>query len=244
MPLGPGGQLRVVGERGADADDDRVDCGAPAVRELAALLAADPLRVAGARRDLAVERHRRLEQHPRAPDARVLAERLVEQPRGGRELAVGDDDLDALVAQDPQAAAGGLLGRVVGGDDDAPDAGLDDRVGARRRLALVAARLERDVERRAFEVGHPAGLDRVDLGVRAAVDLVPALAEHLAVARDHGADDRVRLDRPEPPAGELDRTREMQPVGVGAAGHVSSQDNPGTGCSAGRRVAQRPPCRR
>ena len=86
-------------------DDDRVDRRAPAVRQLAAVLAADPLRVAGARGDLAVERHRRLEQHPRAPDARVLAKGLVEQPRARRELAVGDHDLDALVAQDPEAAA-------------------------------------------------------------------------------------------------------------------------------------------
>ena len=58
-------------------------------------------------------------------------------------------DLDALVAQDPQAAARGLLRRVVGGDHDARDAGLEDRVGARRRLALVAARLQRHVQRRA-----------------------------------------------------------------------------------------------
>src|SRR3712207_8417154 len=44
--------------------------------------------------------------------------RSVEQPRAGRELAVGHRDVDALVAKDPQAAAGGLLRRVVGGDDD------------------------------------------------------------------------------------------------------------------------------
>ena len=68
--------------------------GAPAVRAPARLLAGDPLRVAGARGDLAVERHRGLEEHPRAAGARVLAERLVEQPRAGGELAVGDLDLD------------------------------------------------------------------------------------------------------------------------------------------------------
>ena len=68
-----------------------------------------PLRVAVARRDLAVERHRRLEQDPGAAGAGVLAEGLVEQPRAVRELAVGDDDLDALVAEDPEAAPGRLL---------------------------------------------------------------------------------------------------------------------------------------
>ena len=42
------------------------------------------------------------------------------------------------------------------------------------------------------ELGQAARLDRVDLRVRAAVALVVALAEHLAVARDHRADERVR----------------------------------------------------
>ena len=131
------------------------------------------------RGDLAVERHRRLEQHPRPAGARVLAEGLVEQPRARGELAVGDVDLDALVAQDPQAAAGrpSRSGRrrrrrralMPGGDD---------RVGARRRLAVVTARLQRDVQRRAGRrSGAVGGGDRVDLGVRAAVLLVPALAE-------------------------------------------------------------------
>ncbi len=161
-------QLRVVGERRADADDHRVDRRAPAVSQLAAVLAADPLRVAGAGRDLAVERHRRLEQHPRAPDARVLAKGLVEQARARGELAVGEHHLHALVAQDPEAAPRGLLGRVVGGDHHPLDARLQDRLGARRRLALVAAGLERHVQRRPAQVGQAARLDRVDLRVHAA----------------------------------------------------------------------------
>ena len=132
----------------------------------ARLLAGDPLRVAGAGGDLPVERHRRLEQHVRAAGAGVLAERLVEQPRAGGDLAVGDHDLDALVAQDAQAAAGRLLGRVVGGDHHAGDAGLDDRVRAGRRLPVVAARLERDVHRRAARVGAAARGERLALGVR------------------------------------------------------------------------------
>src|SRR4051812_21090799 len=83
------GQLRVVGQRGPDADGDGVDGRAPAVGEPAAVLAGDPLRVARRGRDLAVERHRRLEEHPRAAGARVLAEGLVAQPRAGGQLAVG-----------------------------------------------------------------------------------------------------------------------------------------------------------
>ena len=103
-------------------DGDRVALGAPAVRSRAAGLAGDPLRVARAGGDLAVEGHGRLEDHQRTARAGVLAEGLVEQARGLADLAVEDVDLDALVAQDAQPAAGGLLARVVGGDHHARDA--------------------------------------------------------------------------------------------------------------------------
>jgi hypothetical protein len=182
-------------------------------------LAADPLRVARACGDLAVKRHRRLEQHPRAPDARVLAEGLVEQTGTRGELAVGDHHLDALVAQDPETAAGGLLRRIVRADDHAPDPGLHDRVGAGGRLALVAAGLQRHIQRGTREVGEAAGLDRVDLGVGGAEAFVPPLPQNLAVARDHGADDGVGLDRPDAAPRELDRAGKVQPVGVGDNGH-------------------------
>ena len=119
----PRGQLRVVGQRGADADGDRIARGAPAVGDEPAVLAGDPLRVARLGGHLAVEAHGRLEEHPRAPGAGVLAEGLVLLARPRGELAAGEVDLDALVAQDAEAPARGLLGRVVAGDDDAPYAG-------------------------------------------------------------------------------------------------------------------------
>ena len=134
------GQQRVVGERGADADGDRVGLGAPAVDELAGRLAGDPLRVAGAGGGAAVERQRRLEDDERAPGAGVLAEGLVEEPRRGRLGAVGPLDLDAAVAEDAGPAAARLRARVVGGDDDAGEPGGEDRVGAGRLAARGARR--------------------------------------------------------------------------------------------------------
>ena len=136
------GELGVVGEGGADPDDDGIGLRPPAVGPLAALLAADPLGVARPRGHLPVERHGRLEEHPRPVGAGVLAEGLVEHARAGGDVAVGHHHLDALVAQDPQAPPGGLRRRVVGGDDHAADPGAEDGIGARRRLALVAAGLE------------------------------------------------------------------------------------------------------
>ena len=163
----------------------------------ARVLAGDPLRVAGAGGDLAVERHRRLEEHERAAGAGVLAERLVEQAGARGELAVGDDDLDALVAQDPEAAAGGLLGRVVGGDHDAGDAGLEDRVGAGRRAGPggSTARARRTcVAPRGVRVA--AGGERRALGVRPAVARRGSPRRAPAPSRDDDrADQRVRARR-------------------------------------------------
>ena len=187
--------------------------------ELAALLARDPLRVAAARGDLAVERHRRLEQHPRPPRAGVLAERLVEQTGPDRQLAVGDHYLDALVAEDAETAAGGVLAGVVRGDDKPPDPGLPDRVGARRRATVVAARLERHVQGGAAQIASLGSADRLDLGVRLSDRLVIALAEHLAVAADDRADERVRTDAPAATLGQFDRASEVAAIDVGGAGH-------------------------
>src|SRR5206468_4101328 len=88
-----------------DPDGHGVAAGPPVMRPGAALLAGDPLRVAGAGRDLPVERHRRLEQHPRPPGPRVLAKRLVCQSRAADEVGVGDEHLDPVVAEDPEPPA-------------------------------------------------------------------------------------------------------------------------------------------
>jgi len=146
----------------------------------------------------------------------VLAEGLVLQPGARGELAARDLDLDALVAEDPEAAAGRLRARVVAADDDAAQARRQDRVGARRLVAVVAARLELDVQRRDAEVGVAAVGDRVDIRVRPAVLVVLALAEHGAVADDDGADDGVRTRATEPPLGEVDRPGEVDVVAVRA----------------------------
>ena len=203
-------QLRVVGQRRADAHGDRVHRRAPAVRPRPAGLVGDPLRVARAGGDLAVQRHRRLEQHPRPPGARVLAEGLVDQPGAVGELAVGDVDLDALVAQDPQAAAGRLLARVVGGDDDAA---RSRRRGSRRCTAAscrggstAPARRtsspRRGRRRRRRRSPRPRRADRRARRASPRPTTTPS-------RDDHRADQRVGVHAPEPVGGELDRAREV-----------------------------------
>src|SRR5581483_8007822 len=56
----------------------------------------------------------------------------------------------------------------------------------------------------------PGGLERDDLGVRAALPLVPAFADDVAARRDDdGADDGVRPRRAAPALGELERALQV-----------------------------------
>ncbi len=103
----------------------------------------------------------------------MLSSRASSPPRAGL-------DDDAGGGEPRRALPGDQRIRIAHGDDDAADAGGDQRVGAGRRAAVVRARLERDVDGRAAHV--VAARRRVaqghDLGVRAAGLLRVAAAEH------------------------------------------------------------------
>ena len=136
--LDPGGEQRVVRERRADAHRHGVRLGAPAVRAGAARLAGDPLRVPGARGDLAVERHRGLEDHERPAGAGVLAGAGWFKRR-----ALAASSPSAIVTSRPSSRRmPGPLPAALGwgrrGDHHARDARAEDRVRAGRRAALVA----------------------------------------------------------------------------------------------------------
>ena len=72
---------------------------------------------------------------------------------------------------------------------------------------MVGAGLERDVERRTA-CALARRTERDDLRV-ATRRLGRALADDLAVADEHGANDRVGLRRPAPALGELERPLEI-----------------------------------
>src|SRR5204863_8715154 len=98
--------------------------------------------------------------------------------------------------------------RVPRSDDNLCNAGVDHRLRARRSRAPARARLERDVERR--RAGAVAGGgERVRLGVRLALPLVPALADDLVITDENSADDGVRLRRPAPAFSELEGPLEI-----------------------------------
>ena len=82
------------------------------------------------------------------PLAHQREERLVQRDRASRRRQP-DLDRDAVRAQEREAAAAHERIRILDRRDDARDAGVDDPADARAGAALVAARLERAVQRRA-----------------------------------------------------------------------------------------------
>ena len=99
------------------------------------------------------------------------------------------------VPQPLDAGAGHAPVGVLDRDDDAPDAGGDERVGTRTGAAVVGAGLERDVRGRAA-APVTGRVQRFDLGVRAARRLRRALADDDTVPHEDTTDPRVRRGTP------------------------------------------------
>ena len=111
--------------------------------------------------------------------------------------ADADIDRDAGGAQ-PRVALPGHFGiGIFERRDHARNAGGDDGVGARRRFAVMRARLERDVERRAARRLAGAA-QRLDFGMRPPAGLRPAAADDDAVLDDHRADRGIGPGAAEP----------------------------------------------
>src|SRR5207247_3446855 len=115
----------------------------------------------------------------------------------------------------PEAAACVLWIRVRRGRNDACDAGGPDGIGAGRSAAVRGTRFEGDVERRAVCVVLDllGILNRFDFRVRLARAAMPALADDLAVFREHRADHWIGRGRAVAAPGET--KGEPQELSVG-----------------------------
>src|SRR5206468_4165193 len=108
--------------------------------------------------------------HPGQPRLDLLT-------RAEAQLTVGDLDLDPGRTQLVEPARGRRI-RISRSGENLCDPRVDHRLRARRGRAPARARLEGDVERR--RAGAVAGgRERVRLGMRLALPLVPALADDL-----------------------------------------------------------------
>ena len=213
------GQLGVVGERGADADQPPRPI-APAARARSARLCGDEIQRALARRGggAAVAADRGLVGDVRA----AQLTRACGTPRSGARaprsiVAGGHVDLDPGRAQPREPRAVHPRSGSPAAHHDARHARRDQRIGAGRRAAVVRARLEADVHGRAG--GRRAGRgQRVDLGVR--------------VARAARASPRRRTSP--------SRTTTQPTIGLGAAVRAPVRRAPASARAVARRPRGRP----
>ena len=182
------GHQRIVGPDGADADHDRVVGGAQDVDEPVGGHAGDGeagiVRAAGGE---AVRRFRELQGHGGPALAHPQQVSTVVAPGGIR--ADTADHLDPMLAAVGEAAPGNEGVGVLDGVNQARNAGRDHGLAAGWRRAVVAARFQRDVKRRAPGV-RPGLRQRDALAVRAT-----------AVAGAAAPDDAPRLDHERADAG-------------------------------------------
>ena len=152
-------------------------------------LARDPLRLSRRRRNLAVERHRRLERDERQPLRHPFDIRFIERARLFRQHA--HRHFDARRFEHRLALSCDERIRVEHRGDDALDARLDERLGARPRAAVMRARLQRHIGGRAARKLARHG-ERVHLGVRRARLAMPARTDDAPLAHEDGTDERIR----------------------------------------------------
>ena len=192
----------VVRHDCADADHGGVVLAAEAVGEFAGVDTGDPLALAGAGGDLAVQRAGEFEGDKRT----ALADAGEEAGKGVGCFALEEAGfyLDAGGAEAVEALAADAGIWVGAGDDDAGYAGFDEGVGAGGRFAGVAAGFEGDVDGRTFS-GFAGGGQGLGFGMGAAAGAGAAAGDHPALLHDDAADGGVGPGGAKATAGQGDR---------------------------------------
>ncbi|MNV10770.1 hypothetical protein D3C71_1013100 [compost metagenome] len=154
--------------------------------------AGDPLALAAFHRGAAVQAHGQLDSHERQTVFHAFQKTLIELARlAFQHAAFGDD---AGLFQALQSATGDFRIRVLHRRDHPRHTGIDQRIGAGRCAAMVAARLKRHISSgTASLIARRA--QGVDFGMRFTGALMPAFADNLPIAHDHAADPRVGVRR-------------------------------------------------
>ena len=172
----------IVGEDRADADKHGVRAIAESVHFTERALADEVAAAVGGH--TAIEGRRELHDDERAPATHAADEALVEAQRFRFEHARLDFDTGGFEL--PEALAVRARVRVTHRGHHASNPRREDRVDAGRRAAVVGARLERRVQRRASR-GVARLRQRAHLGVRLAGGAVISLAHDLGAANDDRA---------------------------------------------------------
>ncbi len=182
----------VVREHGADSRQDRARSRTQSLHVGARFRPGDPLAFAGLHRDRAVEAAGNLEPHERPAVPHPAQKACVQCFRRVVHQAAADRNAGGL--ERSPAVAADLWKRILHGDHDIFYTGVDQCGRTRRCLAFVRAGFQCQVRGRAARF-RSRSAERIDLGMRLARSLVPALADNLAVADQHATYHRIRMSR-------------------------------------------------
>jgi hypothetical protein len=85
--------------------------------------------------------------------------------------------------------------RVAGTNDDTRNSGFNKGMSTRRLLSEMAARLQSYINCRSLWIFAPllAIFERIPLGMKLAVSMMPALADDFSVFDNHGSDKGIRI---------------------------------------------------
>lgn len=162
------------------------------------------------------------------PLVSVPTDKLLVEPcrLGGKKSG---NDLDACIAQSLETFAGNVRVRIFDRAHYAHYTGIDQRVRARRRAALMVVRLERNVGSSAFRPvtslfeSDRLGMDHSVVGVR-------SFPNHVTITRnDNAANEWVGADESDATSREVDRPSGYGQVKVGfcdSSQFLKSDDNP------------------
>lgn len=209
------GKLRSIVDEGLRAYEDSVLLGAPHVRESRLPRLAEPIGLVGSRSHIAIGRLSPFEDDIRA----MLLDERKKAPVEPAALVVQDtpSHIDARVLEDVEAAAVDQRVGVVVGADDTRDAGLHHEVGTRRGVAVMAARLEIDIERCVLSQDGSVGQceqpqQSVAFGMERAILLMEALGHHPTLFDHHTAHQRVGADMAQTVGGQLEAAGDIKLV--------------------------------
>ena len=148
--LDAAGELRIVRQHGADADQNARAAVSGLVYMFARRFARNPAGSARAGGNLPVHGHGVFQDDIRRFRADVVKEDFIQPP--AFRLQHAGHDLHARLPQDPHALARHERVGVKTPDHHAGDAAFQNGLRAGRGLSVMAAGFERDVERRAARV--------------------------------------------------------------------------------------------
>ena len=205
------GEQRIVGEDGAGPDPERVDLRAFPMDASVGRLSRQSGPHAWRGGNLRVETERHLRRDERTPMLHHAEERSIQ--RRSFLLPHADRDLDSVVAKVRDAAAGHARIGILHGHDRTANPGFDGARRAGSGAALVAARLERAVQRRAASP-RPCLVQGVHLCVRSTGELVRSTPDHhTLIVYDDRADHGIRTRTPAPAIGKRQCPRHVIVVG-------------------------------